>query len=73
MIVINNEYSAYLYKIIDDFVNCSNFKECEDCMAFRKMEGVHDGGLGERIDYCRLLRIYKGMLTEQLCKTIEIL
>lgn len=71
MIAINNEYSVYLYKIIDDFVNCSNFKECEERTAFQRMEGVFDGGLGERIDYCRLLRIYKGMLTEQLCKTIE--
>lgn len=59
-----------IYDIIDDFTNCDEFEECYSCRAFTNIKGI-DAEAGERVDYCRLLRTYKGMLVEALYKEID--
>ena len=61
-----------LYDMIDDFVSCNKFENCEDCKAFTKISELNDGITGAMtVDFCEVLRTYKGMLVESLYKEID--
>ena len=61
-----------LYDVIDDFTRCNEFENCEDCKAFTKISELDDAVTGAMtVDFCEVLRTYKGMLVESLYKEID--